>query len=446
MGIPILLSSKLSLSVCCCLCLPLFLVFRHFPIFFSCFLIVTSSYNDYNCGNVNYINGYLNSYCFTDISSSVSSNSGSSSNFSSSDSSSSSSNSYLYQYPQKFEFSDQQSCHNQSPSGTSQFSSSCTNVYSASSSLSSSSSVYYPENSFKFSFLNENETIYGSTTTAQVTGSFEPTIEDNDNNDKDDNVLRSSLGIGFGILAGALCLYLFCKEFIFNSKQSTMTSATTTTAKNKRRQVSDLTTPMPTSSTTLLSSESPRPTTSYLPINEATEITFNHKTGMISTIPHGAAGVEEDAENDVWELPFYPIQMSMLNPAFASSTDSQQQQQQQQQLTKEKDDLSLLTDDSDESTLLMINSDTVCDEFYYPFHDELEVTNGYRYDDKQQLSVPPPISIAKNISDYLLNKNYHYLAICIPCYNEEAHELINTMESILKNFEFIKNNVSFLLF
>jgi hypothetical protein len=444
MGIPILLSSKLSLSVCCCLCLPLFLVFRHFPIFFSCFLIVTSSYNDYNCGNVNYINGYLNSYCFTDTVSSVSSNSGTSSNFTSSDSSSS--NSYLYQYPQKFEFSDQQSCHNQSPSGTSQFSSSCTNVYSsASSSVSSSSSVYYPENSFKFSFLNENETIYGSTTTAQVTGSFEPTIEDNDNNDKDDNVLRSSLGIGFGILAGALCLYLFCKEFISNSKQSTMTSATTTTAKNKRRQVSDLTTPMPTSSTTLLSSESPRPTTSYLPINEATEITFNHKTGMISTIPHGAAGVEEDAENDVWELPFYPIQMSMLNPAFASSTDSQQQQQ-QQQFTKEKDDLSLLTDDSDESTLLMINSDTVCDEFYYPFHDELEVSNGHPYDDKQQLSVPPPISIAKNISDYLLNKNYHYLAICIPCYNEEAHELINTMESILKNFEFIKNNVSFLLF
>jgi hypothetical protein len=380
---------------------------------------------------VNYINGYLNSYCFTDAVSSVSS----SSTVSSSPSASSSSNSYLYQYPQKFEFSNQQSCHNQSPSTTSQFSSSCSNVYSsAASSTSSSSSLssaYYPENSFKFSFLNENETIYGSTTTAQVTGAFEPTIEEDEDGENDDTILRSSLGIGFGLLAGFLCFYLICKEFFFNNKQQT---TMTTTKTNKRRQVSDLTTTMPTSST--LSGESPRPATSYLPINEATEITFNHKTGIMSTIPH-CAGVEEDPENDVWELPFYPIQMSMLNPAFASSTDSQQQQ-----TTKEKDELSLLTDDSDESTLLMINSDTIFDEFYYPFHDELEVGNGHHYDDKQQLSVPPPISIAKNISDHLLSKNYHYLAICIPCYNEEAHELINTMESILKNFEFIKNNVS----
>jgi hypothetical protein len=83
--------------------------------------------------------------------------------------------------------------------------------------------------------------------------------------------------------------------------------------------------------------------------------------------------------------------------------------------------------------LLEASTQIIVDEFLYP-------------EGSHSLSQPPPISAAPKVSEYLKKKNYHYLTICIPCYNEQDYELTNAIESILKMFEYIKVYVSLVVF
>lgn len=54
------------------------------------------------------------------------------------------------------------------------------------------------------------------------------------------------------------------------------------------------------------------------------------------------------------------------------------------------------------------------------------------------------------IGNYLISKandeNTKYLAVCVPCYNEDLEEMLKTLISLMENFDFMIKKVRMLLF
>lgn len=58
-------------------------------------------------------------------------------------------------------------------------------------------------------------------------------------------------------------------------------------------------------------------------------------------------------------------------------------------------------------------------------------------------------TVCKSICDDLINKaandNKKYITVCIPAYNEEFEEMVQTLTSLMENFQYLRNRVSWSL-
>jgi hypothetical protein len=242
-----------------------------------------------------------------------------------------------------------------------------------------------PEFKFKFqdySFLSPNESLYGSVTSAQMEGTYTPSSQSVDSN----SIEKPSEEIFKPLLGIGLGIMASTAVLFYLLKGYCV--------KTIRESASSM-----FISTPAAQGDDRLPTHSPLPISG---------TGAMSSSLHDDTTqytpLEEDprafplkrydlAPARSYELPFRPLPKVPTEPT----------------------------------------PPIIVDEFLYPLG-------------SHSLSQPPPISAAPKVSEYLKKKNYHYLTICIPCYNEQDYELTNAIESILKMFEYIKVYVSLVVF
>ena len=75
------------------------------------------------------------------------------------------------------------------------------------------------------------------------------------------------------------------------------------------------------------------------------------------------------------------------------------------------------------------------------------VVDDFSFDDVQREECIG--SICKNVCENLVMESKRtktrYLTICIPCYNEDAIDLLRTIQLLMENVEFIKQRVRFII-
>jgi hypothetical protein len=85
--------------------------------------------------------------------------------------------------------------------------------------------------------------------------------------------------------------------------------------------------------------------------------------------------------------------------------------------------------------------------FIGPVEDD-SVLDDFTYEDVRESHCVA--STSKFICEHLVNKgkdeNKKYVTVCIPAYNEEFEEMVQTITSLMENFQYLRNRVSSFLF
>jgi hypothetical protein len=74
---------------------------------------------------------------------------------------------------------------------------------------------------------------------------------------------------------------------------------------------------------------------------------------------------------------------------------------------------------------------------------EFPVYDSFTYEDVRESHCVA--SVSKYVCEHLVNKaraeEKRFLAVCLPAYNEDLDEMIKTLVSLMKNFEFMQRKV-----
>lgn len=79
---------------------------------------------------------------------------------------------------------------------------------------------------------------------------------------------------------------------------------------------------------------------------------------------------------------------------------------------------------------------------------EFAIYDNFSYEDVRESHCVA--SVSKSVCNFLIekarNENKKYLAVCLPAYNEELDEMIKTLKSLMKCFEFMQKKVRYMQF